>query len=286
MHVGYVWENTFLYHLPVINIKYIDHWPGEVLMYELFSFAVSRGINVFDFGVGDESYKSRYSSAVEQYGTFLLDKSPPLGRVSWFERVALRLRRLGSPRALVRRLIRRKNDKLNNTVRFYRSSGCDEQHEYALKEFGYKEYVDFARAQSIRPYGLSRGTHDRFRQGWRLLAFCIANVPVSFGWVFEGESVYLAELGESVHISSGAVWLLDFYTFEAERGKGYYSSLLRAISSEFRKEFPIIIYALESNVPSTRGIEKAGFTWFACGDPRKGIWFVDESLERPALSLC
>ncbi len=286
MHLGYIWNNTFLYHLPAINIKYIDEWPGEVLMYELFCFALSRRVEVFDFGVGDESYKSRYASTVEEYNTFLLTEPRSLGLMSQMARAALKVRCLLSPRAVVRRLIGRKKAEVRNVVRFYCRSGSKEDREYTLKEFGFKEYVDYARTQSHRPYALSRGTYERFQQGWRLFALCIANRPVSFGWVFEGDSMYLAELGKSAHVASGALWLLDFYTFEAERGNGYYPALLNAISGEFAGACPIIIYALEFNSASNRGIEKAGFTWFASGDPCEGISFVNEACERPALSLC
>ncbi len=284
MHFGYVWHKTFLYHLPAINIKYINQWPGEVLMYELFSFAVDQQLEVFDFGVGDESYKSRYASTVEHYHSFLLNNSRQFAFMANAARLADRVRRLVSPRAIVRRLISRKDDHAKDVVRFYHSPAFQVSPEHDLIEFTYAEYVNYARVIGRRPYGLSRGTYERFQQGWRLFALRVQDSPVAFGWVFAGNSVYLSELEKSVQVSSGAIWLLDFYTFEADRGKGYYGSLLKHLASQFCKDNPVIVYARESNSPSIRGIEKAGFEYFANCRPREGLVEVNSSGSSPSLS--
>ena len=51
--------------------------------------------------------------------------------------------------------------------------------------------------------------------------------------------------------------LFDFITPEAYRNKGYYSKLLLSINKKF-KGHRLIIYTLQSNIFSKKGIENSG----------------------------
>ena len=75
MHLGFVWQDTFLYQIPAVNVEYSDRWPGEVLMKALFEYARDKGYSVFDLGFGDEWYKSRYANASYTYHNVLLESS-------------------------------------------------------------------------------------------------------------------------------------------------------------------------------------------------------------------
>ena len=62
-HYGMVFGDTMIWHTPVVNIKYLDYSPLEVLLYETVSYCEQNGYGVLDLGIGDEPYKERFSNA-------------------------------------------------------------------------------------------------------------------------------------------------------------------------------------------------------------------------------
>lgn len=62
-HYGMVFGDTMIWHTPVVNIKYLDYSPLEVLLYETVSYCEQMGYRVLDLGIGDEPYKERFSNA-------------------------------------------------------------------------------------------------------------------------------------------------------------------------------------------------------------------------------
>ena len=62
-HYGMVFGGTMIWHTPVVNIKYLDYSPLEVLLYETVSYCEQNGYGVLDLGIGDEPYKERFSNA-------------------------------------------------------------------------------------------------------------------------------------------------------------------------------------------------------------------------------
>ncbi|MCB1846121.1 MAG: GNAT family N-acetyltransferase [Halieaceae bacterium] len=62
-HYGMVFGDTMIWHTPVVNIKYLDYSPLEVLLYETVSYCERMGYGVLDLGIGDEPYKERFSNS-------------------------------------------------------------------------------------------------------------------------------------------------------------------------------------------------------------------------------
>jgi hypothetical protein len=62
-HYGMVFGDTMIWHTPVVNIKYLDYSPLEVLLYETVTYCEHQGYGVLDLGIGDEPYKERFSNA-------------------------------------------------------------------------------------------------------------------------------------------------------------------------------------------------------------------------------
>ncbi len=62
-HYGMVFGDTMIWHTPVVNIKYLDYSPLEVLLYETVSYCEQNGYGVLDLGIGDEPYKERFSNS-------------------------------------------------------------------------------------------------------------------------------------------------------------------------------------------------------------------------------
>jgi len=62
-HYGMIFGGTMIWHTPVVNIKYLDYSPLEVLLCETVSYCQHKGYDVFDLGIGDEPYKERFSNS-------------------------------------------------------------------------------------------------------------------------------------------------------------------------------------------------------------------------------
>ena len=68
-HFGLCYEGRYLFGIPSFEIELAEHSPGEVLLRQLLLAAISEGATTFDFGLGDESYKYRFSTGVNHLQT-------------------------------------------------------------------------------------------------------------------------------------------------------------------------------------------------------------------------
>jgi len=72
-HFGFMFNGSFLWYKPSFDINLSKHSPGEVLLRNLLINALAEGALIFDFGLGDESFKSRFAShtkKVENLGLY------------------------------------------------------------------------------------------------------------------------------------------------------------------------------------------------------------------------
>jgi hypothetical protein len=51
-------------------VAYSNRSPGQVLLQELIEYAYAQGFDEFDFGVGKEAFKYRYSNKVRRNNSF------------------------------------------------------------------------------------------------------------------------------------------------------------------------------------------------------------------------
>ena len=63
-HFGFEANGRFLFYKPTFDVALWDYSPGQVLLRSLFEYAESRGLEVFDFTIGDEDYKHRFANEV------------------------------------------------------------------------------------------------------------------------------------------------------------------------------------------------------------------------------
>lgn len=108
--------------------------------------------------------------------------------------------------------------------------------------------------------GLSREEVARRRdEGHRPYVALLGGEPAGYGWVATRRAS-IGELDLEIELPVGEVYLWDFATLPAFRDRGVYSSLLAEIvhREAAQAERFWIIYAPE-NVPSARGIQRAGF---------------------------
>jgi CelD/BcsL family acetyltransferase involved in cellulose biosynthesis len=63
-HFGFSHRGTYLWYKPSFEIELARRSPGEVLLRHLLLAAVQEEACIFDFGLGDEAFKHRFSSRV------------------------------------------------------------------------------------------------------------------------------------------------------------------------------------------------------------------------------
>lgn len=69
-HFGLSYRGRYLWGIPSFEIDLAAHSPGEVLLRQVLLDAIREGAAHFDFGPGDEAYKSRFATDVTQLETW------------------------------------------------------------------------------------------------------------------------------------------------------------------------------------------------------------------------
>ena len=68
-HFGFSYRRRFLWYKPSFDLSLARHSPGEVLLRQLLLAAVEEGAHTFDFGLGEEGFKSRFANRVHKVRT-------------------------------------------------------------------------------------------------------------------------------------------------------------------------------------------------------------------------
>jgi CelD/BcsL family acetyltransferase involved in cellulose biosynthesis len=79
-HLGFHDRDRFLWYLPTFDIAHIKHSPGEVLLKSLLEYAIDRNVREFDFGLGEEPYKYRFSNHARRLCALQAFRTPMLAR--------------------------------------------------------------------------------------------------------------------------------------------------------------------------------------------------------------
>ena len=60
---GILYKNIFYYFVPMLNSNdYNNFKPGKILILKIIEWSISKKINIFDFGLGNERYKKDFSN--------------------------------------------------------------------------------------------------------------------------------------------------------------------------------------------------------------------------------
>jgi len=88
-HLGFLQNGKFTHYKPTFDVNLWDCSPGDVLLLYLFKHAQETDVKEFDFTIGDESYKRRFTNQLKRNYTLHLDRH--VGS-SYFKRLARRAR--------------------------------------------------------------------------------------------------------------------------------------------------------------------------------------------------
>ncbi|MCW8934286.1 MAG: GNAT family N-acetyltransferase [Gammaproteobacteria bacterium] len=61
-HLGFTYNKSFIWYKPSFDIKYRTYSPGTVLLKNLIEYSIKESMDEFDFTIGDEVFKSRFSN--------------------------------------------------------------------------------------------------------------------------------------------------------------------------------------------------------------------------------
>lgn len=61
-HFGFEYRGRLIWYTPSFEVAYSKQSPGEVLLNHLLMYAMERNLDEFDFSIGDEPYKYRYTN--------------------------------------------------------------------------------------------------------------------------------------------------------------------------------------------------------------------------------
>ena len=75
-HIGFLFQDSFLWYKPSFEIRFADKSPGEVLIRSLLIQSQIEGVQVFDFGLGDEPFKERFTTEIRRVRTLSLYAIP------------------------------------------------------------------------------------------------------------------------------------------------------------------------------------------------------------------
>jgi len=253
--------HTLLWHTPVVNVKFLDLSPLEVLLVATAKYCEEHEITCLDLGLGDEPYKARFANGARRTGTILIPVTArgTLVRLARWRQLAYRTRRaisVGKTKAAtaVHRLAA-----LRDAVHWYEQPGGrageapDSSRPIAILST-YPEFVDFARSHDL---AVLRFHYDRFREGATFAVLHSDTVAISFGWIQRADQFMVGEIARQARVPGKTV-LYDFFTHPDYRGRGYYTSLLIGIIAR-HPGASLAIFARPSNASSIVAIERAGF---------------------------
>jgi hypothetical protein len=104
---------------------------------------------------------------------------------------------------------------------------------------------------------IKKNQFDRFAEGDKFFCLIDGENWLSYGWASRKSVFFVSEIGKPIS-NFNTLMFYDFFTNAQNRNKGYYSNLLK-IMGRYYSEKQLAIFALKSNKPSLRAIEKVGF---------------------------
>jgi hypothetical protein len=290
-------RKRLIYSLPSYLKKYENTHVSQVLVSYIGQWAAEKEYTVFDFGVGAEEYKLRFANKIHfvnriyiyktKFSSFyfkgLLDKLSRENSTlkSFWSVVGLNLFRS--------KLIPLKNRVINKSKRFISEylknyklglkkllSKLQSKNEYyygainqqvfklnediKIRELSSYEVLDFLSNQvDLSPIQRSNYIDiigNKIRTPYGLFE---NNLLIQISWLKKGTEHEVENHLRKTYSLSEIYTIMDCYTDKNHRGKGYYTLMLKFLTSQYDEKTYYIIYTDNWNIASQKGIVKAGF---------------------------
>ena len=292
-HYGFVFHNKWFWYQPTFDSSVEKHWPGFCLLSQVIHDALENSsLRMLDLGLGAEAYKGKFantsretlhvalhSSLVRHWATMLRHRlaeaarsSPGVERLAEnvresFRKLRARLREEGSRKTLGWMMMRVFERIWSSTeVNFFKGGDFPEsaRGDVHLLPLTLKSLAQAAilykddRATCAYLIRAAKRLRSAEAEGF-VLTDRAANA-VHFAWVGSFDGFYCSELDLALDAPEGTVMIFDCWTPATLRGKGFYEQAISLLASKMQASGrEPWIFSATSNVPSVKGIEKAGF---------------------------
>mgnify|MGYP006077993405 CR=1 FL=1 len=257
MHFGMIYEDALIWHSPVLNIKFYEYSPIEVLLLETSIYCNKNNTIILDFGLGDEKYKMRFSNSNKDVFSYLIPLSSPhlsklflsslLRDVGLKEFISFSKKTYLYIKSIYNSLNIYKVD-----FKFFEKTNPHKKNILFHMFSEYSELVDFFRGVKTP---IKRHHYNRLKSGNEFYCLFQGNELVCSGWS-TSKPVNISEVNKVLNVDGNNI-LYDFFTPSNFRNKGYYKCILENIILHQKKDS--YIYTLKSNKASNKAIQNIGF---------------------------
>ena len=296
---GFEFGDKWFWYMPTFDIEYERFWPGELLLKSVLEQAVnSPHISTVDLGLGNEFYKKRFANTEEHICQMTLTDSA-IRYVQVMSRafVVKMIKRSASTEKVARKVAVQLMDayhlvgrggvlrvaakgmkwcvrmiwQKNQFIFLEWGGGADEQKKKtntssaALKILDWqilaKAALSYENDKEALDYLTRAGKRLGRKEAQGFVLTAEDNIPVHFCWVVKFGGFFFEELhGTLKPPSEHSVIVFDCWTPESSRRRGFYTKALELVAGHFSYlgKTPWILSS-SKNVPSLRGISRAGF---------------------------
>ncbi|MFY9741116.1 MAG: GNAT family N-acetyltransferase [Candidatus Sulfotelmatobacter sp.] len=291
---GFRYASSWFWYLPTFQTEFEHASPGSCLLRLLVEEAArDAALRWFDLGLGDEPYKERFASGVRQTRyvqvsrgftrhVLAIGRQELVGLATRFPRLAGKLRgarvfwRAARGRVdevgfaeIARRALRKaaRSFASRDEVLLFEAADAQVSDDVRLQLSPLtREHLveaSILNAGDAETLGYLMRCARRLSES-RLSGFVLQtgeSKPLHFLWVSDYNGFHLTEIDYVLELSSpGAAMIFDCWTPAANRAQGYYAIAIRRVAARLREQGrEAWIFGGASNVPSLRGILKAGF---------------------------
>jgi CelD/BcsL family acetyltransferase involved in cellulose biosynthesis len=271
-HLGYNYNKKFIWYKPSFDINLFKHYPGEVLLNELFQYAASSRCHEFDLTIGNEHFKERFSNIVRKnylYQVYQKQEDMPTiepryNRIQhFFIRIKNIIKECGIFKGIwkIFSIIGERSFEYESVNYFSIPSYVPAPQtvkpileNFIMRQAGVKDIFRlnyFKRIEQRLEY--YKCAFERLLKGEILLIIEHNGNIVSFAWISRGNKFFISEVDTMIALQEGAIIIYDCRTLPEYYGKHLYRFILCKIIDDYIDEEKII-YCRKNNLPSLKVI--------------------------------
>jgi hypothetical protein len=259
IHFGFILQNSLLWHSPLINVKYYEYTPLEILLKAVLEYCDNNEIEIFDFGLGSEEYKNRFTNSSKTVYNYYkpLTLSSQVKFLILFKNIDFIKNIISKIKSNIKRSY--VFMKKYRAILFFASNNVQEsvvRSNYFISAKNWKEFYDLIRSTNLSP---SIEDYYRFKKGDVFYCLKIKNEIVCYGWHAKPNDFYVSEINSKISFECDLL-MYDFNTPKIHRKKGFYIELLSNICLE-NKNLVLGIFTDKQNKISISGIKRSGFNF-------------------------
>ncbi len=290
-------RKRLIYCLPSYFKEYENTHVSQVLVSYIGQWAAEKGFSVFDFGVGGEEYKLRFANELPFVNRIYISRSKFSnlylkgifdqsirdnkilrtvwnkfvldifrGKVVKFKSDLFNKGKVFLTENVVNYKIgiKKLSHRLNSRSEFFYGT-WNQSHPTLKKEMNIRilstyEILDFLSIQTyLNPTQRSNYIKLVLKKERIPFGLFVNDELVQLSWIKEGTEDYIANHLQKVAEGNKLYTILDCFTSKSHRGKGFYSLMLKYLTSHYENNAYYIIYTDNWNMPSQKGILKSGF---------------------------